>query len=381
MGKWARAGLQRGAPRPSADLPDPDTPVTTTSALSGRPSERFFGLFWRASQVSYAERRMESLRTATTVTLLLAALLSEVAMSADERPETGANSVAQALLTDRLRHHVSVLAGEIGDRNVYRPAALHAAADYIRGEFTGQGHQVTSQRYEVGGVASENLEGTLRGKTKPDEIVLIGAHYDSVQGSPGANDNASGVAALLEISREIVQFTPERTVRFVAFVNEEPPFFSSAQMGSMVYAKAARERGEDIRLMISLEMLGFYSDAPGSQSYPPLLRFFYPDRANFIAMVSNLSSRRQLRELVQAFSAHSDFPVESLAAFEVVPGLSWSDQLSFWRQGYPAVMVTDTAFYRYPHYHRASDTLDKLAYAPMARVVEGLRQAIAVLSR
>ena len=319
--------------------------------------------------------------TAAVVTPLLSALLSEVAMSADECPKTRANSVAQALLTDRLRHHVSVLAGEIGERNVYRPAALHAAADYIRGEFTAQGHQVTSQRYEVGGVASENLEVTLRGKTKPDEIVLIGAHYDSVQGSPGANDNASGVAALLEISREFVQFTPERTVRFVAFVNEEPPFFSSGQMGSMVYAKAARERGEDIRLMISLEMLGFYSDAPGSQSYPPLLRFFYPDRANFIAMVSNLSSRRQLRELVQAFGAHSDFPVESLAAFEVVPGISWSDQLSFWRQGYPAVMVTDTAFYRYSHYHRASDTLDKLAYAAMARVVEGLRQAIAVLSR
>jgi Peptidase family M28 len=327
------------------------------------------------------KRRIESLRTAIAVTLLLALLLSEVVTSADERAKTRVNSVAQALLIDRLRHHVSVLAGEIGERNVYRPAALHAAADYIRGEFTAQGHQVTSQRYEVGGVASENLEVTFRGRTKPDEIVLIGAHYDSVQGSPGANDNASGVAALLEISREFFQFTPERTVRFVAFVNEEPPFFSSGQMGSMVYAKAARERGEDIRLMLSLEMLGSYSDALGSQSYPPLLRFFYPDRANFIAMVANLSSRRQLRELVQAFRAHSDFPVESLAAFEAVPGLSWSDQLSFWRHGYPAVMVTDTAFYRYPHYHRASDTLDKLAYGPMARVVEGLRQAIAVLSR
>lgn len=195
------------------------------------------------------------------------------------------------------------------------------------------------------------------------------------------SDNASGVAALLEISRRFDRLAPERTVRFVAFVNEEPPFFQSGRMGSMVYAKMARARGNDIRLMVSLEMLGCYDDTPGSQRYPPLLRFFYPDRANFIAMVSNVDSRRELRQLVQAFRAHSDFPVESLAAFELVPGLSWSDQLSFWRQGYAAVMVTDTAFYRYTHYHRASDTLDRLAYAPMARVVEGLRQAIAALAR
>jgi Zn-dependent M28 family amino/carboxypeptidase len=284
-------------------------------------------------------------------------------------------------LTERLCCHVSVLAGDIGERNVFRPDALHAAAEYIRGEWANQGHEVVSQRYDVQGVASENLAIELRGRSKPGEIVLIGAHYDSVHGSPGANDNASGVAALLELSRDFARFTPERTVRFVAFVNEEPPFFTSQQMGSMVYAKAARERGDDIRLMVSLEMLGFYSDRPGSQSYPPLLRFFYPDRANFVAIVSNLSSRKPLRELAQAFRASSDFPVETLAAFESIPGLGWSDQLSFWRQGYPAVMVTDTAFYRYPYYHMALDTPDKVCYAPMTRVVEGLRNALAAMAR
>jgi hypothetical protein len=133
--------------------------------------------------------------------------------------------------------------------------------------------------------------------------------------------------------------------------------------------------------MVSLEMLGFYSDRPGSQRYPPLLRFFYPDRANFLAMVANLDSRRELRELVRAFQAASDFPVESLAAFEWVPGVGWSDQFSFWRHGYRAAMVTDTAFYRYAHYHTALDTPDKVCYAPMARVVEGLRKAIAELAR
>ncbi|MGH8756963.1 MAG: M28 family peptidase, partial [Burkholderiales bacterium] len=152
------------------------------------------------------------------------------------------------------------------------------------------------------------------------------------------------------------------------------------QMGSMIYAKAARQRGDDIRLMVSLEMLGFYTDKPGSQSYPPLLRFFYPDRGNFIAFVSNFSSRQALRQLVDAFRAHSDFPAESLATFEFIPGVGWSDHLSFWRQGYPALMVTDTAFYRYAHYHRASDTPDKIRYTEMARVVEGLAKAIAALA-
>jgi Zn-dependent M28 family amino/carboxypeptidase len=310
---------------------------------------------------------------ATAILLLAVAVPGAAAQAAGQ---TGLDA-----MTERLRHHVEVLATEIGERNVLRPAALRAAADYIRAQWRSQGYEIVSQRYEAGGVTSENLEVTIRGSTKPTEIILVGAHYDTVQGSPGANDNASGVAALLEISRDFASLRPERTVRFVAFVNEEPPFFASDLMGSAVYAKAARERGDDIRLMVSLEMLGFYSDRPGSQSYPPLLRIFYPDRANFVAMVSNFRSRQALLELVRAFRAGSDFPVESLAAFEFVPGLAWSDQLSFWRQGYPAAMVTDTAFYRYSHYHSASDTPEKLVYASMSRVVAGLRNAIAGVAR
>ena len=242
------------------------------------------------------------------------------------------------------------------------------------------GHSVAAQSYLTVGVPSENLEITCPGTRRSDEIVLIGAHYDTVQGSPGANDNASGIAALLEISRAFIRLKPELSVRLVAFVNEEPPFFYWGQMGSMIYAKAARVRGDDIRLMVSLEMLGCYSDMPGSQRYPPLLRFFYPDRGNFIAFVSNLRSRKALRELVAAFRAHSDFPAESLAAFEFVPGVGWSDHLSFWRQGYPAAMATDTAFYRYAYYHSVGDTPEKLDYAAMARVVDGLSQAFASLA-
>ncbi len=283
-------------------------------------------------------------------------------------------------LAERLRGHVVQLASVIGERNVWRADALHAAADYIREEWQRQGHDVASQRYDAYGVSSENLEITFSGSTSPEEIILAGAHYDSVRGSPGANDNASGVAGLLEIGRAMAGQSLRRTVRLVAFVNEESPFFYWGAMGSGQYAQAARNRGDDIRLMMSLEMLGAYSEQRQSQSYPPIIGWFYPDRANFIAFVSNLSSRHVLRRAVDAFRSVSAFPSEYLAAPSLVPGVSWSDQLSFWRQGYPALMVTDTAFYRYAYYHKAQDTPEKLDYTRMAQVVEGLAKTIIALA-
>lgn len=284
-----------------------------------------------------------------------------------------------APLAARLRSHVVRLAGDIGERNVWRPQALHAAADYIRSEWQRQGHSVVAQRYIAYQVSSENLEIVLTGAAHPTEIIVAGAHYDSVHGSPGANDNASGVAALLEIGRALIDVALRRTVRLVAFVNEEPPFFYGDDMGSGRYARAAR-RDDDIRLMMSLEMLGAYSDTPGSQRYPPFIGWFYPDRGNFIAFVSNIASRRVLKRTVAAFRSVSSFPSEYLAAPDIVPGVSWSDQLSFWREGYPAIMVTDTAFYRYPYYHSGQDTPEKIDYGRMAQVVEGLAQAIVLLA-
>jgi Zn-dependent M28 family amino/carboxypeptidase len=282
-------------------------------------------------------------------------------------------------LERRLRRHVGVLAGEIGERNVWWPEALRAAAEYIHGELSALGYAVAAQSYATHGVHCDNLEAVLPGTGRASEIIVAGAHYDTVAGSPGADDNASGVAGLIEIARALRPLRPERTLKLVAFVNEEPPFFYFGEMGSKVYAEAARRRGDDIRIMLSLEMLGYYSDAPGSQAYPPFLKWFYPDRGNFIGFVSNLRSRRALGEVVRAFRANCDFPVEHLASPPFVPGVAWSDQVSFWRAGYPGVMVTDTAFYRYPHYHQASDTPDKIRYPEMARVVEGLAKAIASL--
>jgi Zn-dependent M28 family amino/carboxypeptidase len=282
-------------------------------------------------------------------------------------------------LRERLQHHVEVLAAEIGERHVWRPQALAAAAHYIEGALSGT-YDIRRQRYEVEGVPCTNLEVECLGQVRPDEIILVGAHYDSVEGSPGADDNASGVAALLEIARLLRDQRLGCTVRCVAFVNEEPPFFHSRAMGSAVYARAARARGDNIKLMLSLEMLGYFSRAPRSQRYPPLLRFFYPDRGDFIAFVSNWRSRDALLKMHEAFRSRCAFPSERLASPAIVPGVSWSDQRSFWQMGYPALMVTDTAFYRNPHYHRVTDTPDKLDFDSMLSVTTGLTRAIAVLS-
>ena len=274
--------------------------------------------------------------------------------------------------TQRLRAHVYELAGKIGEHNIYHPAALHAAEAYITEEWQRQGYAVRKQTYTVQGIECANLEINCAGTGRNNDIILIGAHYDSVLGSPGANDNGSGVAALLELSRLFREVTPETCLRFVAFVNEEPPFFFWRNMGSMIYANEAKQRRDPIRFMISLETIGYYRNQQGSQTYPPLLKYFYPDTGNFISFVSNLRSRRIMRECVRVFSSVTDFPVQSIATLSLVPGVSWSDHLAFWRHGYKAFMITDTAFYRYPYYHTAHDTPDKLNYVPFAEMTDGL---------
>ena len=281
----------------------------------------------------------------------------------------------------RLQTHVERLAEDIGERNVFAPEALERAAVYIEDEWETMGYDVERLEYDVSGIRCANLVTTRKGSARSSEILLLGAHYDSVIGSPGANDNASGVAALLEIARMFQAVEPMLTVRFVAFVNEEPPFFWTHKQGSMVYAEAARRRGDDIRLMASLETIGCYSDQPGSQSYPPLFRLFYPNRGNFIGIVSDFGSRPAMQRLAEAFRAQSDFPLQTVSTFRFIPGVSWSDHRSFWRHGYPAVMVTDTAFYRYRHYHAPTDTADKLAFPELAQVTLGLFEAFAVLAR
>ena len=209
---------------------------------------------------------------------------------------------------------------------------------------------------------------------------MIGAHYDSIAGSPGANDNGSGVAAALELARLTVGRRAHRPLRFVWFVNEEPPFYLGNDMGSRRYVRLIRDRGERVAGMFSLETIGYYSNLRHSQRYPPPLALFYPDTGNFIGFVANLSSRAWLRDALGAFRQHARFPSEGVAAPALIPGIDWSDHRSFWEAGYPALMITDTAPFRYPHYHLPSDTPDKLDYPPLARVVTGLEGTLRELA-
>ncbi len=274
---------------------------------------------------------------------------------------------------DRLRADVNRLAGQIGERNVFEYPQMLEAVAFIE-ESLGHEHlEVRRQEFKAGGKTCYNVELEIPGGALREEIVVVGAHYDSVRGSPAANDNASGVAALFELARVFRDARPDRTVRFVAFANEEPPFFTTAEMGSLVYAKRARERKENIVAMMSLETIGFYSDEPRSQRYPFPLRLFYPTEGNFIGFVGNIGSRGLVREAVAEFRANVDFPSEGAALPQFIPGVGWSDHWSFWQYGYPGIMVTDTALYRYPYYHSPDDTPDKLDYDRMTRVVRGLR--------
>jgi hypothetical protein len=282
-------------------------------------------------------------------------------------------------MEQRLREHVAVLAAEIGERNLRRPVKLEAAARYIENTWKEQGYRTDPQEYTVKNAKVRNVEIEIAGK-KPEEIVVIGAHYDSAPGTPGANDNASGVAALLELSRFFAGEKPVKTIRMVAFVNEEPPFYYTRHMGSRAYARRAHQRGENIVAMLSLETIGYYDDAKGSQHYPFPFSLFYPDTANFIGFVGNLGSRRLVKEALHAFRRNSSFPSRGLAAPGLLTGIGWSDHWSFWQEGYAAIMVTDTALFRYAYYHTDKDTTDRLDYPRMTRVVEGLLGCIRELA-
>ncbi len=286
---------------------------------------------------------------------------------------------AEEALRGELERHVQVLGGDIGERNLARYPQLLKAEAYIASQLRAAGYKVRPDPYQVNGKRCANLEAELPGRTR--DIVLIGAHYDSVFGAPGANDNASGVSALLALARRFAGSSNTATLRWVAFVNEEPPYFQTSRMGSHIYAAGCRKRGERIKAMISLETIGCFSSAEGSQHYPAVgLGLLYPRRGDFIGFVGNVASRSLLRETIGTFRSHARIPSEGGVLPAFVNGVGWSDQWAFWQHGYPGIMVTDTAPFRYPHYHQASDTPDKLDYGAMTRVVLGLEPAIRQLA-
>lgn len=279
----------------------------------------------------------------------------------------------------RLRQHIWKLSEEIGERHYENPGSLQKTADYIEDVLNQSGLKPEEQIY---GNDYKNIIAEIPGLVTPNEIILIGAHYDTVWMSPGADDNASGVSVLLELARILSSYRFEKTLRFVAFTNEEQPFADSANMGSIINAQRSRILHENIVAMYSLEMLGYYSDKPGSQHYPSPLDRFYPDRASFIAFVANLSSGMLLARTLFAFRQLSDFPNQGLLAPEsLVPDIRRSDHASFWDAGYPAIMVTDTANFRNINYHTVGDVERTLDYEKMAKLTRDLALTFSSLAR
>lgn len=278
-----------------------------------------------------------------------------------------------------LKSYVYKLSHDIGDRSVFKYDKLKEAEYFVAQTLGSFGYQVRFQNYMVKGRTVTNIIATRQGQVRPGEVIIVGAHYDTCF-NPGADDNASAVAGLLELARFFADKNPARTVKFIAFVNEEPPFYHTPEMGSRFYTINARSSGEDIKAALILEMIGYYDNEYFSQRYPPFIGPFYPNRGNFITVVGNLSYRWLVKRVASSFRKHTSFPVESIS-LGFLPGVDFSDHWSFWQEKYPAVMITDTAFYRNPYYHSGEDTPEKLNYEYMAEVVKGLSGVVEELAQ
>jgi Zn-dependent M28 family amino/carboxypeptidase len=282
---------------------------------------------------------------------------------------------------ERARRIVETLAGEYPSRHGSHPKVLDGAASFIEQQFASLGHHVESQWYESDGGQVRNIIVEKKGEDPERACIIIGAHYDTVVGTPGADDNATGIAGLIELSRLLKEHKNKRTIRFVAFPHEEPPYFFTPRMGSRQYARRSKESGERIYVMLTLEMIGFAGEGY-KQLYPaPLMRILgrYPKDGNYVALVSNLRSTRMLSIVRKAMRQRGSVGVESLAAPGFVPPLFLSDHSSFWKYGFPALMITDTAFLRNPHYHSPTDTADTLNYEFLANVVDAVQTAVIAL--
>ena len=273
--------------------------------------------------------------------------------------------------TDSLRAHVEQLASLDPPRNIQNPGSLDKALCYVERAFSSMGMPPARQSFSVDGTEYSNIIAEVN--PEKSKTLVIGAHYDVCGRTPGADDNASAVAGLLELARIVHQHRDSLDFRvvFAAYANEEPPFFGTERMGSWVHARSLKEEGAEVRLMICLEMIGYYTDEKGSQRYPSfILKPFYPSRGNFIAVVSDFGSRSFLGPIRNALKKR--LPCRTLAGPKKLPGLAFSDHRNFWKAGFKAVMITDTAFFRNPNYHQISDTPETLDYGKMAAVVAGL---------
>lgn len=308
----------------------------------------------------------------TLVVLLTASYLVYTLVKVRTTPSTKPITMAEQHLLPLYRH-IETLSVRIGSRSVFEYEKLTAAGDYIADELRSMGYRPETQDYLYQDRTFRNIIVTIHGRKAPEEVIIIGAHYDTVFSTPGADDNASGVAALLEMCRILRNDEPGRTLKLIFFTLEEPPIFRSPYQGSVVYARAARQRGEKITAMVCLEMIGYYSERKGDQGFPfPLMAAFYSTTPNFIAVVGNIASRYLVGRVSQSLRSTGTIAVESLTAFGLIPGVDLSDHRSFWDEGYPAVMITDTAFYRNPNYHTGGDTIETLDFRYLSALLEAL---------
>ena len=282
-------------------------------------------------------------------------------------------------LAARLEAHVVHLAG-LGEKSTRRRGQLAAAVEYIATELAAAGLEIERQTYSADGVPSTNLDASFPGFTRTSPHLLIGAHYDSAHGTPGADDNCSAVALLIELAHHFGRHSPAAALRFAAFANEEPPHFHSGTMGSMVFARQCRSRGDALRAMICLESLGVFSDDPDTQALPPGVEHLIPkgfraDVGNFVAIIDDGRDPALFADFCAGFSTPAAIP----ALPATLPHLGVSDHWSFWQCDYPAIMLTDTAMFRNEHYHAASDTPEKLDYQRMAAVFEATCHAVAAV--
>ena len=279
---------------------------------------------------------------------------------------------------ERLRVDLQALAVDIGERNVGRPEALERAAQLIEERLRAAGQVPVRRTYPVADTPCSNIEVVIPGRSAA--LLVVGAHYDSARGSPGANDNGTGVVALIELARRLQGSSPELTVALVFFVNEEPPYFNTEKMGSRVWANEAAQRGANIVGAISLETMGYFTEAPYSQRYPFPMGAFYPDQGDFLGFIGNVDSRALIRDSIRAFREVGSVPTEGVALPDHTVGVDFSDHASFWLHGWPGLMVTDTAMMRYPHYHRPTDVPANIDIGALSRVVVGIEHAVRALS-
>lgn len=280
-------------------------------------------------------------------------------------------------ICDVLEQDLIGLSRDIGERNVsQRYKQLVEAAEYIEQALQGAGYETRRQEFLVDDHLVWNIDAECTGGRHPEEIVVVGAHYDTVPGSPGANDNGSAVVTNLALARSFAGVATDRTIRFAFFVNEEFPYYMTEAMGSLRYARRCRSNGEKVVGMICLETIGCYLDGPRTQRYPiALLRYLYPLTGNFVAVVGNIPSRRLVHQVIRGLR-RTAFPSEGMAAPSWLKDIFRSDHAAFWRCGYPALMITDTANFRYQHYHTSEDTPDKINFPALARVVTALRESL-----